>query len=122
MMRAVILFAHGSRDPLWAHSIETVAQQLRQQYLDAMCSCAYLELTEPDLPTATAQLVQAGCTQLTILPMFIGTGRHARVDLPVMVEQLRQCYPDVHFSIATPVGEDARVIRLLADIAQGFLE
>ena len=113
----VIFFAHGSRDPLWRQPIEAVAHALKARYPQALCACAYLELTEPDLPTAAQQLIDQGCTQLTILPMFLGTGRHARNDLPQLVNGLRQQHPQVQFDTATAVGEDPRVTELLAVIA-----
>jgi sirohydrochlorin ferrochelatase len=32
--------------------------------------------------------------ELTIVPMFLGVGRHAREDLPELVKQLRAAHPD----------------------------
>ena len=52
--------------------------------------------------------------------MFLGTGRHARNDLPVLVDGLRQQHPAVEFEIATAVGEDPRVTELLAVIAAQY--
>lgn len=121
-LRGVIFFAHGSRDPLWRMPIEAVATQLQAQLPGALCACAYLELTTPDLPSAVADLIQRGCQHLTVLPMFLGTGRHARQDLPLLVQQLQAQYPEVTFHIATAVGEDERMTRLMADIAQQHLE
>lgn len=120
-VRGVILFAHGSRDPLWRAPIEAVAHTLTQQQPSALCTCAYLELTEPDLPTACQHLVDQGCTAITVLPMFLGTGRHARHDLPLLVEALRQQHPQVSFGVATAVGEDPRVTALLAQIALQYI-
>jgi len=116
-VRGIIFFAHGSRDPLWRQPIEAAAAVLKSQHPEALCACAYLELTEPDLPTACQNLVAQGCTHLTVLPMFLGTGRHARHDLPQLVAQLTQTYPLVEFQTALPVGEDPRVTALLANIA-----
>lgn len=115
--RGLIFFAHGSRDPLWRAPIEAVAQSMLRQHPQALCACAYLELSEPDLPTACQQLMAAGCNHITILPMFLGTGRHARNDLPKLVQALQVQHTDVHFEVATTVGEDPRVIELLAAIA-----
>lgn len=120
-VRGLVFFAHGSRDPLWRISIETVAHVLLQQRAAARCVCAYLELNDPDLTSACHSLIDTGCTHICVLPMFLGSGRHARNDLPVLVDALRVQYPHVHFSIATAVGEDARVIQLLADIAAEHL-
>ena len=116
-LRGIILFAHGSRDVLWRLPIEAVATRIKAKAPDALCMCAYLELTAPDLDTASAHLIAQGATQITVLPMFLGTGRHARNDLPVLVEKLRSTYPQVPFHIATAVGEDPRVTDLLAEIA-----
>ena len=120
--RGIVFFAHGSRDPLWRLPIEAVAQKLLQKNPEALCACAYLELTAPDLPTATAELVAKGCEHITVLPMFLGTGRHARHDLPLLVEELQTTYPSVGFEIATAVGEDPRLTALLAQMAQQYIE
>ena len=44
MTTAIILFAHGSRDPLWRLPIESVATEIRRRHPAALVSCAYLEL------------------------------------------------------------------------------
>ena len=117
MKRAVVLFGHGSRDPLWRLPMETVAARLRTQRPQALVRCAYLELDAPSLPVAAQDLVAAGASQVTVVPMFLGTGRHAREDLPALVEQLRAAHPHVAFVLQKPVGEDGRVLELIAQIA-----
>ena len=114
----LVLFAHGSRDPLWHRPMQAVRAQLLAQQPEAQCLCAYLEISSPSLPEAIADLVAQGCTRITVLPLFLGTGRHAREDLPLLLEQARQLHPGVQLDSATPVGEDPRVIGLLAQIAQ----
>lgn len=69
---AIILFAHGSRDALWRRPIEAVANEMKQLSPDTQVACAYLELTEPDLPTTVAGLVQTGVNAIRIVPMFLG--------------------------------------------------
>ena len=56
----VIVFAHGSRDAQWRLPIEAVANQIRQRPNLLSVRCAYLELCEPDLATATLDLIAAG--------------------------------------------------------------
>ena len=46
---AIVLFAHGSRDPLWRAPIEAVAERIRTLAPGAAVACAYLEYTEPTL-------------------------------------------------------------------------
>ena len=117
MQRAIVLFGHGSRDPLWRLPMETVATRLRTLQPEAQVRCAYLELDAPSLPQAVDDVVAAGAQQVTIVPMFLGTGRHAREDLPAIAEQLRASHPKVTFTLQKPVGEDGRVLDLIAQIA-----
>ncbi|MEP6824596.1 MAG: CbiX/SirB N-terminal domain-containing protein [Ramlibacter sp.] len=116
-MRAVILFGHGSRDPLWRQPIDAVATLLRARQPGMTVECAFLELNAPDLPSVGARLAAAGATRVTIVPMFLGTGRHAREDLPLLVAQLRQAHPTTQFHLQPAVGEDPRLLDLLAVIA-----
>ena len=117
--RGIVLFAHGSRDPLWHKPMEAVARCIQESQADAQVLCAYLELSTPDLPTAVATLVERGIGAITIVPMFLGVGKHAREDLPQLVAQLKQAHSDVQFSLQPAVGENPRLIALLADIALG---
>ena len=71
MPRAIVLFAHGSRDPLWRRPVEAVAQQVRELDPAVAVRCAYLELMQPDLPAAVRDLVAAGVDQIGIVPMFL---------------------------------------------------
>jgi sirohydrochlorin cobaltochelatase len=117
MSKAIVLFGHGSRDPLWRLPMETVATRLRAAQPGVPVRCAYLELDEPDLGTAAGELVAAGATEVTIVPMFLGTGRHAREDLPELVRAMQAFQPQVRFVLRQPIGEDARVLDLIAQIA-----
>ncbi|OYQ40439.1 cobalamin biosynthesis protein CbiX [Rhodoferax sp. TH121] len=113
----IVLFAHGSRDPLWHRPIEAVAAQIRQSSPGALVACAYLELSTPDLPAAVADLVAQGARAVRIMPMFLGVGRHAREDLPALVHDLRVQYHLIPILLQDAVGEDPRMVRLLAQIA-----
>ncbi|WP_342593302.1 CbiX/SirB N-terminal domain-containing protein [Ramlibacter agri] len=116
-MKGVVLFGHGSRDPLWRLPMEQVATRVRTQHPGVPVRCAFLELEQPDLGTAAADLVLAGAREIVIVPMFLGAGRHAREDLPELVRQLQALRPDIRFTLQKPVGEDGRVLDLLAKIA-----
>ncbi|XAH21177.1 CbiX/SirB N-terminal domain-containing protein [Xylophilus sp. GW821-FHT01B05] len=117
--RAVVLFGHGSRDPLWRLPIEAVAARAQALAPEVAVACAYLELTEPDLPSVTTALVDGGATDIRVVPMFLGVGRHAREDLPALVEALRQQYPGVQFELQAAIGEHPQLLELMAAIAVG---
>ncbi len=115
--QGIVLFAHGSRDPLWRAPIEAVEAHIRAHHPGVAVRCAYLELTTPDLPQAVEDLVDQGATAVTIVPMFLGTGKHAREDLPVLVAELRARHPRVQVHVQAAIGEDPRMTALMAHIA-----
>ncbi len=117
MRRAALLFGHGSRDPLWRRPMEAVAARLAARDPELLVRCAYLELQQPDLPTAAVELVAACVSRVTITPMFLGAGRHVREDLPLLVGQLRSAHPGIDWQLRPPVGEDDRLLDLLATVA-----
>jgi len=117
----LILFAHGARDPRWAEPFEAIAQRMRQQRPALALRLAYLEFMAPDLPGAAAQLCDAGCSSIEILPLFLGTGGHLRKDLPPMVQRLQQQYPSVRWTLHAAIGEQAAVMQAIADIALALL-
>jgi sirohydrochlorin cobaltochelatase len=116
-MQNTILFGHGSRDPAWRIPIDRVAERMRA--IDPQCGvrCAFLELTEPDIKQVASELVANGVTHITVLPMFLGVGRHAREDLPLLVQELQVKYPKVKFELKPSVGEEPLVIEVLAKLA-----
>jgi sirohydrochlorin cobaltochelatase len=116
-MTAIVLFAHGSRDPAWQRPMLAVAQRIRDQVPHAWVACAYLELTEPSLPQAVAQAVELGHGHIRVLPMFVGVGKHVREDLPVLMAQLQQDHPQVRFDLQPAVGEQSAVLDALARAA-----
>ena len=114
----IALFAHGSRDPLWRAPMEAVRQQIEAQHPQLPVRCCYLELCAPSLQDAVQELVSAhGARHITVVPMFLGTGKHAREDLPLLMESLRGTHPGVQFQVQQAIGEDPRMTALMADIA-----
>ena len=115
----VVLFAHGSRDPLWRLPIDAVAERLRAQQPGLPVAVAFLELTEPDLPHTVEVLMNQGVARVRIVPMFLGVGRHAREDLPELVQGLTEAYPQMTFELLPAIGEHPAMTALMAEIAAG---
>ncbi|MGD9774291.1 sirohydrochlorin chelatase [Diaphorobacter sp.] len=118
----IVLFAHGSRDPLWRRPMEAVRDHLQAAQPALDVRCAYLELCDPSLPATVADMAARGITHIGIVPMFLGTGRHAREDLPRMVQELAQAHAHLQIGLRPPIGEDGRMIALMAQIAGEALE
>jgi sirohydrochlorin cobaltochelatase len=123
VMHGYILFAHGSRDPLWRLPIEAVATRMREQLARSSpdgaaprVACAYLELMAPTLSACVQDLAAQGVLAFTIVPMFLGQGRHAREDLPQLVTELHAQHPGLRFALRPAVGEDPEIVDALAQL------
>lgn len=114
MKKALILFAHGARDPEWANPMRRVQAAIRQRVSDMSVELAFLEFLTPTLPESVAQLVVQGADKIVVMPMFIARGGHLKNDLPGIIEVLRSTYPAVEFSLGGAIGEDESVVQAMA--------
>ena len=117
MKIGLLLFAHGARDPRWAEPFEQVAASVRLARPAQPVKLAFLEFMTPDIRSAAGELVANGCTQIDVLPLFLGAGGHVRKDLPPLLDELRAQHAGVAFRLHPAVGESPALINAMAEIA-----
>jgi sirohydrochlorin cobaltochelatase len=64
---------------------------------------------QPGLPQLLQQLVAAGVSEASVVPVFLGQGGHVRRDLPALIAQARQQHPQLAITVAQAVGEQSDV-------------
>ena len=111
---ALILFAHGARDPAWASPLQRVREAVRSQSPQLRVELAFLEFMAPNLEDCVGVLVAAGCERIIIAPMFIAQGGHLKNDLPLIVDRLQARHPGVVFDLRGPIGEAEGVVQAMA--------
>jgi sirohydrochlorin cobaltochelatase len=121
MTQAIILFAHGARDPRWSQPFEAVAEHLGTLRPGTEVRLAYLEFMAPTLLEAAEDLARGGCTDVSVVPMFLGAGGHVRRDLPQLVEALQLRHPQVQWRLKPAIGEAPSVIQAMAREAAGLV-
>ncbi|SFZ74132.1 sirohydrochlorin chelatase [Chitinimonas taiwanensis] len=113
--RALILFAHGARDPQWAEPFQRLAALLQDRQTESRVSLAFLELMTPSLADCVAEQVAAGITHITIVPAFMARGSHLRRDLPLLIEELAARHPQIELQVTAALGEAEPVLAAMAD-------
>jgi sirohydrochlorin cobaltochelatase len=111
---ALVLFAHGSRDPQWAAPLTAVQDRIRRQRPSLAVELAYLDLMQPSLADAVGNLAASGRQRITIAPLFMAEGAHLSRDLAQMVAHLRKRHPDVKFRLLPAIGEVDAVIEAMS--------
>lgn len=117
MKTALILLAHGAREPEWLVPIRRVAQAVQVQSPQLRVECAFLEFMAPNLPDCAQTLIAEGFTNFLILPIFMAQGVHLKRDVPQMLDALRERHPEVCFAQARPAGEEESVVQAMAQYA-----
>jgi sirohydrochlorin cobaltochelatase len=111
---AIILFAHGARDPQWAEPFQRIREQVRALRPGVPVELAFLELMEPGLTECVASLAAQGARHMTLVPLFMAQGGHLKKDLPRLVEALQADHPGVSIKVTPAIGESPTLLAAIA--------
>ena len=111
---AIVLFAHGARDPDWALPLQRVRDAIRGASGAKRVELSFLDFMTPTLQDCAESLVKDGFRRLLIVPLFIAQGGHLKHDAPLILDALRAAHPAVDFELAGPVGEAESVVQAMA--------
>ena len=121
VMKALILFGHGARDSRWREPFDRLVQLWQAQHPETLVQVAFLELMEPNLEGAIANLANAGAMDVVVVPVFFGQGGHLRNDFPVLLASCQEKFPKMNLSATPAVGEDLAVLQAIIDFGARFL-
>jgi sirohydrochlorin cobaltochelatase len=112
---AIILFAHGSRDPEWGAPFLDILHRVAGRLPDLAVRLAFLEFMQPALLDAAEALALAGHHRIMVAPLFLAQGGHLKDDLPRLIEELRRRHPGIAFELLPAAGDAVRVREAIGD-------
>lgn len=118
----LIVFAHGSRVEAANDSVRAVAREASLRAGIPLFRTAFLELAEPTLAGAVADLARKGVGRVLVTPYFLTMGRHLTEDLPRLLEAARADHPEVIVEASPPLDGHPDLAAILADRAGALLE
>lgn len=120
-MKALVLLAHGSRDPLGLQPLEQIRSWVQAARPDLQVAQAYLSLNQPSLEDCLQSLHHAGVSEATVLPMLVARGQHLNVELPLLLADLQLRFPGLALRVGPHLGADDGIVPLvLARAAQAL--
>jgi sirohydrochlorin ferrochelatase len=119
MKTALLLIAHGSREPEANADLHFVADALRQSGDYCCVEASFLELAEPGIEAGAARCLAQGAEAIVLLPYFLSAGVHVRRDLTEYQRRLAERYPRVAFRLAEPLGRHPLLVEIVSDRARG---
>ena len=116
---ALILLAHGSKDPKWGKSFENLAVGAGP---NLHLQLAYMDLVEPSLFSVTKQLSNNGIKKIKILPLFMSSGGHINKDIPKQIKNLKARFPKINFELLSPIGEHPKIISSMIETIKKYAQ
>ncbi len=113
--QAIILFAHGARDPEWAAPFGVIQRQLQAARPDTQVELAFQDFMTPTLEAAVAQSVARGARRIVLVPLFMAQGGHLKQDLPLLVAKIRQQHPGIELRVMPAIGDAPEILQAISD-------
>jgi sirohydrochlorin cobaltochelatase len=111
---AIILFAHGARDPEWAQPFRKIKRALEAKRPGVTVELAFLEMMEPALADAVERLARAGHKSITIAPLFMAQGGHLKNDLPKILDAIRAEHHGTAITLLPAIGDVDAILDAIA--------
>ncbi|QJT06837.1 sirohydrochlorin chelatase [Streptomyces asoensis] len=105
---ALVVVAHGSRDPRALSTVRTLLDRVREQRPGLPVHLGHIELNEPLLTDTLADLDAQGTTDAVLVPLLLARGYHVKRDIPEMAAKAR-----VHTRVAAPLGPHPFLVETL---------
>lgn len=110
---AILLVAHGSRQPHAAAVAGLLRDRLADRLTQSRVEVGYLERSEPSPYAALLALRARGECAIRVVPLLFGPGYHYRVDLPESIRRATDEAPELRVELAGPLcAEDTADLLL----------
>jgi sirohydrochlorin ferrochelatase len=117
----ILIFAHGSSVPEANETIARLAEEVSRATGYDYVRPSFLELAEPNLLAAVARAWQAGIPRVVVVPYFLTMGIHLRRDLPKLIAEAQQRFPEMDIRLAESLDGHPLMARLVTERAREAL-
>lgn len=116
-MTGLLLIGHGSRREEANDILRAMAARVAERLPSYVVQPAFLEIGSPTIGEGYAELVAAGCTDITVIPYFLYPGNHTARDIPTQVAEAAGRHPSTAVRITGSLDLDDRLVDLVVDRA-----
>lgn len=81
----ILLIGHGSRLPYNKEVVRAIAEKYAKTQPDYTVEVGFMELAQPDIPTAFNKLKETGVDRIIVTPVFLAHGMHTKRDIPTIL-------------------------------------
>ena len=115
-MKALILIAHGSKKESsnieFLKMVENIKNKNSGYEYTEGC---FLELADPDIESTVLKFVLKDIKRVDFYPFFLNSGKHVLIDIPNIVEKLKEKYPQVNLNLLNHFGKSKNIERIILE-------
>jgi sirohydrochlorin ferrochelatase len=112
-VHALLLIDHGSSKPASNRQLLDVCALVQSHCPGVIVVGAHMELAEPSIAQQVDALAAQGVTELVVVPYFLAPGRHAREDIPHLVQHAAKPYSQLRVNMGECLGVDDLIAQLV---------
>src|SRR5438270_5252887 len=113
-MKAILLIDHGSKRDA-ANEMMNCMSNLVQTMAgpEVVVRYSHMELAEASIAAGVEQCVAAGATELIVFPYMLSPGKHSTADIPRMVAEATQQFPELAVHVTSAFGVHEKLAELI---------
>ncbi|MFF5704117.1 sirohydrochlorin chelatase [Streptomyces sp. NPDC012794] len=124
MSRALLVIAHGSRDPRHAATVHALVGRVRPLRPGLRVETAFLDFNGPTVSRSLASLYLSGVREVVALPLLLTRAFHAKADVPAVLAESATRLPGLSVRFADVLGPHPLLVasleRRLAEAGLGL--
>ncbi|MHB8464589.1 MAG: sirohydrochlorin chelatase [Acidimicrobiales bacterium] len=102
----ILLVGHGSRSEAGRAELLALADLVARAAGPVAVEAGFLELSDPPAGVALDRLVARGVARVAVVPLMLNPAGHAKSDVPAIVLDGRQRYPELPIAYGRALGVD----------------
>jgi len=114
--RFILLIDHGSRSPEGNQVLDALARRVAAG-TPFPVRVAHLQWAKPDIAEGVKACIDAGASEIVVVPVFLAPGKHSTRDIPEQVKAAVPRSPQLRVRIAAPLGAHPKIAEIILERA-----
>lgn len=116
--KALLFLGHGSRAKEANEAMYRVIDLVREATDFDIVEAGFLDLNPPLVAEAMEVCARKGAGRVLVMPYFLHLGMHVQRDLPRVIAELREQYPQVEIVLGRHIGFHPKLAEIFIERVQ----
>jgi len=114
--KGILILSHGSNHARANEIVFNLVTKLKARLGTELVEPAFMELSQPDIPSGIKALVKKGCNNIFAYSFFLVKGHHYTNDLPRIIQDaIKEYNNNVEVTLSEPIGTNPRLCDLIEE-------